>query len=66
MRQETPIFGVHLQTPPQFSLGLRRASETERSTLQGLASPWNTIPVNAQDATKQRGVETNRQEAAGV
>jgi len=37
--------------------------ETERSILQGLARPWDTNPVNSQDATKQRGAEMTWQEA---
>jgi len=41
----------------------RTAERQKRSILQGLASPWDTIPANAQDATKQRGAETTEREA---
>jgi len=55
-----PIFCVHW--PPHQGITWD-CGETERSILQGLASPWDTIPANAQDATKQRGAETTEQEA---
>jgi len=41
----------------------RTAERQKRSILQGLASPWDTIPANAQDATKQRGAEMTEREA---
>jgi len=41
----------------------RTAERQKRSILQGLASPWDTIPANAQDATKQRGAERTKREA---
>jgi len=56
-----PIFCVH-QPPHQ---GITKAcGETEKFILQGLASPWDTIPVNARDATKQRGAEGTLREAS--
>jgi len=41
----------------------RTAERQKRSILQGLASPWDTITANAQDATKHRGAETTEREA---
>jgi len=59
---ENPFFCVHLQIPPRVLPW--SAEETERSELQGLASPWDTIPINAQDATYQRSAATTQQEAS--
>ena len=45
---------------------LRLASDCggiDNSEIQGLASPWDTIPIQAQDATQQRGAATTRREA---
>jgi len=56
---------------PSFaSIGLptkalpRTAERQKRSILQGLGSPWDTVPANAQDATKQRGAETTERQAS--
>jgi len=61
---------LRLGTPSFASIGLptkassRTAERQKRSILQGLASPWDTIPANAQDATKQCGAETTEREAS--
>jgi len=36
--------------------------KTERSELQDLASPWDTIPINAQDVTYQLGAAMTQRE----
>jgi len=53
---------LHLSASP-----LRLASDcsrTDNSEIQDLASPWDTIPIPAQDATQQRSAATTRQEAS--
>jgi len=50
-----------------FQPPLRLASDcgrTDNSEIQGLASPWDTIPKQEQDATQQRGAATTRREAS--
>ena len=39
-------------------------SRTDNSEIQSLESPWDTIPIPAQDATQQRGAATTRREAS--
>jgi len=53
---------LHLSASPQ-----RLASDcgrTDNSEIQDLASPWDTIPMPAQDATQQRGAAMTRREAS--
>jgi len=61
-RQETPIFLRPSANPTTGSALVR--GETERSEIQDLASPWDTIPIDAQDATYQRGAATTQREAS--
>jgi len=37
---------------------------TDNSEIQGLSRPWDTIPIQTQDATQQRGAATTRREAS--
>jgi len=57
--QKTPFFEIIGQTTKASTWS---CGETERSILQGLASPWDTIPVNAQDTTKQRCAKMTQRE----
>jgi len=57
-RPGKPSF-LHFSASP-----LRLASDcgrTDNSEIQDLASPWDTIPIQAQDATQQRGATTLRE-----
>jgi len=50
---------LHLSASPTEACG-----RTNNSEIQGLASPWDTILIPAQDATQQRGAATTRREAS--
>jgi len=53
---------LHLSASP-----LRLTSDcgrTDNSEIQGLASPWDTIPIPAQDATQERGAAMTQREAS--
>jgi len=58
-RPGKPSFGIF--RPP---LRLADCGRTDNSEIQGLASPWDTILIPAQDATQQRGAATTRREAS--
>ena len=59
-RPENPFFAT-ISLPHQ---GIALVcGETERSELQGLARPCDTILINAQDATTQCGARTTQREA---
>ena len=56
---------THLLRPSASPQGIASdCGRTDNSEIQGLASPWDTIPIQAQDAIQQRGAATNWREAS--